>query len=210
MWCPRLVSLALVLAAATPITAQRPQRTVDGSLVSSDALPAIRLTVDPAFRFLGRMPFTIRDLAAGERLVFAVVDGRTIRRMFVLQFEGFLPGRPEIYRYDFSQAREIGGLRWRGNAWAYSDAAQRAGGGNEGTQMHRWLAEQGYETPDVQLMYRFVTLGDERRKDELILFYLEGVDDPSWLPQSETASAAWQAKATELERRALAAFRILP
>lgn len=202
--------LALLAAgAAIHAGAQTSPRTIDGQVVTSSALPPVRIEIDPAFRYIGRMPFTIRNVAGGERIVFADAQGKTIRRMVVLQFEGFLPGVDEIYRYDFSRAREIGGLRWRDNAWVYCTAAQIAAGGNEGTQMHRWLAEQGHQTPDVQLMYRFLTLGDERRKDELIIFYLEGSDDPSWIGKSDAESEVWQAQARVLERRALAAFRIL-
>jgi hypothetical protein len=59
-------------------------------------------------------------------------------------------------------------------------------------------------------MYRFLTLGDERRRDELILFYLESSDDASWLQEMSSQTPRWQALARRLEADALSAFSILP
>jgi hypothetical protein len=130
--------------------------------------------------------------------------------MVVFQFEGFLPGTNEIYRYDFTGARKIGGHLWRMNAGAYSAAAmRRSNPGNEATAMHEALTALGYDVPDVQVMFRLVTLGNAERKHELILFYLEGTDDPKWLTKREDAPTDWQERATEMERRALASFQVV-
>jgi hypothetical protein len=212
--------IALIFAAGTlpaaavqkpaPPTAPSPSRIVDQQSVISSALPRARIEVAPAFRYLGRVPFTIRDVAAGERLIFADTEATSIRRMFVLQFEGYLPDVDQTYRYDFSNAEEIGGLRWRSNAFAYSvplpDASAIAG---EAGVMHDWLRTSGYTTPPVQLMYRFLTLGDERRRDELILFYLEGTDDQSWVADMNGETPRWRARAAQLEKDARQSFRVV-
>ena len=191
-------------------TAPGPSRVVNKQSVISSALPRVRIDVGPAFRYLGRVPFTIRDVAAGERIIFAETDGMRIRRMFVLQFEGFLPQIDQTYRYDFSNAEEIGGLRWRSNAFAYAvpspDASASAG---EAGVMHDWLRTRGYTMPPIQLMYRFLTLGDERRRDELILFYLEGTDDKSWLADMNGDTARWRTRAAQLENDARRSFSVV-
>ncbi len=61
-----------------------------------------------------------------------------------MQFEGFLPQVNEIYRYDFSNAREIGGLRWRSNAFAYRTPERQSTEAPEATAMHNWLRAGGY------------------------------------------------------------------
>jgi hypothetical protein len=189
-------------------TTKNAVRTVEDRTVTSSALPRLRIEVKAPFRYLGRVPFTIRNIAAGERFVFADLDGKRIHRMFVLQFEGFLPHSDEMYRYDFSQAREIAGFLWRTNAFAYAVADLEPD--SEAATMHRWLAVQGYVVPDILLMHRFLTLGDERRKHELILFYLEASSDRSWLNDLEAETQRWQALATQLESRALNSFTVQP
>jgi hypothetical protein len=191
-----------------PAATENAVRTIEDQTVTSSALPRLRTEVKDPFRYLGRVPFTIRNIASGERFVFADLAGKQIRRMFVLQFEGFLPHSDEIYRYDFSQAREIAGFRWRTNAFAYAVADLEPA--SEAATMHRWLSAQGYVVPNVFLMYRFLTLGDERRRHELILFYQEGTSDRSWLDELEEETQRWQALATQLESRALNSFTVHP
>ena len=194
-----------------PSQSPAPSRTVEKQSVLSTALPRVRVDIAPAFRFLGRVPFTIRDVAAGERLVFAEIEGTRIRRMFVLQFEGYLPHIDQTYRYDFTNAETIGGLRWRSNAFAYAVPAPAAGASaGEAGVMHEWLRARGYTTPPVQLMYRFLTLGDERRRDELILFYLEGSDDQTWLADMNSNTPRWRQRAAELEAAARRSFTVSP
>lgn len=186
-----------------------PLRTVEGQAVTSTALPRVRIEVKRPFRYLGRMPFTIRDVAAGERIVFGDLEGNVVRRMVALQFEGFLPHITDIYRYDFSAATQVGPLRWRRNAFAYSTSGTRsADPSSEAATMHAWLANRGYSMPDTQLMFRYLTLGDDRRRDELIVFYLEGTADPSWLEEMEVSSVRWRAMARALEQRSRSSFEV--
>lgn len=188
-----------------------PIRTVEKQSVLSTALPRVHVDVAPAFRFLGRLPFTIRDVAAGERLVFAETEGTRIRRMFVLQFEGYLAHIDQTYRYDFTNAEELGGLRWRSNAFAYAvPAPAAAASAGEAGVMHEWLGARGYSTPPVQLMYRFLTLGDDRRRDELILFYLEGTDDQTWVADMNADTPRWRQRAAALEAAARRSFTVRP
>ena len=143
------------------------------TLVSKE-LPAIEIEVSPPFRYEGRFPFRIGDIAAGERLVFVDADGKKVRRLFVAQFESFLPESQEIYRYDFTNAMTLGGHRFRQNVGRYSTAALRAERpGNEAALMHDFLTARGYEVEDELMMSRFVTLGAGDRRSELILFYIE-------------------------------------
>lgn len=194
-------------ASQTP-NAPAPVRVIEGNSVISSALPRLRVDVKAPFRYLGRVPIRIRDVAAGERIVFGDVDGKRIRRMVVLQFEGFLPHTTDIYRYDFSKAREIAGHRWRANAFGYMVPSGDDARSPEASTMHRWLREQGYATDETQLMFRLLTIGDDRRRDELIVFYLEGSNDASWLREMEAQTLRWQSLAARLEKDAMAALSI--
>lgn len=209
----RPVPLVLLFALNACALVTPPQmRTVQDNVLTSKELPAIRIAVDPSFHYAGKIPFTIAGLAGGERYVFVDAEGKRVKRMFVLQFEQWLPGIDETYRYDFTNARELGGHRWRHNIGWYSQSALRISQpGGEATAMHRWLEREGWEVDDELLMSRFLTLGNPDRKSELILFYLERASDNgvtiAELDADESRAAAF---ARELEERSLAAFRIVP
>lgn len=147
----------------------------DGILVSLER-PSIRVRVDEAFEYVGRFPFKIRDVAEGERLVFVDARDGHVERLFVAQFEHFLPEVDDWYRYSFKDAMELGGHRFRQNTYAYSNAeAAETNPSGEGVLMAAFLRDKGYGLEDELMMSRFVTVADEDKKHELILFYVENV-----------------------------------
>lgn len=151
-------------------------RYVDDNVIVSSQLPDIRIRVDDAFAYVGRFPFDIRDVATGERLVFVDALDGAVRRLFVAQFEHFLPDNDEWYRYRFDDAMTLGNHRFRQNTYAYSnDAAAREDPQGEGVLMATFLEEKGYRLEDELMMSRFVTVAGEAKKHELILFYIENV-----------------------------------
>lgn len=208
----RVPAVVLLLVLSACATVPGPPRSVHENVLTSTELPRIRIAVEPPFRYAGRVPFQIAGLAAGDRYVFVDTEGRRVKRLFVAQFESWLPGIDEIYHYDFTGARELGGHRWRHNIGWYSQRASReAQPRGEAAAMHRWLEREGYEVDDELLMSRFLTLGDEQRKSELILFYIENAGENGvTLAELDADESRMSAFARELEERSLAAFRILP
>lgn len=156
----------------------QPHRTVVGQVLVSDALPALRIEVSKPLGYLGAHDFRIGDVAAGTRYVFAEVKERTVRKLVIAQFEGFLPQSTEIYRYRFDTATPIAGLRFRENAFAFSnkEAALEQPNGEAAGTVH-FLEQHGLSVPDEWLVWRSLTLGSETRKNELILFYMEPAAD---------------------------------
>ena len=94
--------------------------TVENNIVVSMQDPALKIKVDPSFEYLGRHDIRIRDVASGERLVFADVEDGHAQRLFILQFEGFNDGVDNAYRYDLSESPEVAGYRWRSNPYAFN------------------------------------------------------------------------------------------
>jgi hypothetical protein len=186
-------------------------RPVERGLVSSSSRPAIDIRVGAGFAYAGCFAFDVGGVAHGTRYVFVDADGARLRRLFVLQFEEFLPSSKEIYRYDMSSATDMGGLRFRQNTFSYSNAAGAAEP-NEGTLTAAFLVQRGYEVPDVWTASRFVTLGGEDRKSELILFYLEPAPAGVTLADlyhGEEPTPAWQALRTPLAERSRRAFEVV-
>ncbi|MBX2818622.1 MAG: hypothetical protein KTR29_03040 [Rhodothermaceae bacterium] len=109
---------SLLLFIAQPAIGQSgrptlPERSVHNNILVSSDLPDIRVAVDPEFTYVGRFDFFIRDVAYGERFVFVDAENKKVQRLFIFQFEGFLPTNTMTYNYNFSQAEEIGGFRFQ-------------------------------------------------------------------------------------------------
>src|SRR6185369_15955874 len=118
---PILLLLALLAgAAAAPPTAKR---TVSANVLRSERDPAIALKVADGFTYLGSFPFTIAGIAGGERHVW--VDAgkdKRIRRMFILQFEGYFEGTGHRYNYTPRNVTKLGENDYNSNGFFYRDA----------------------------------------------------------------------------------------
>ncbi len=182
----------------------------DGVLISLER-PA--LAIDPAddFTFVGRHRFTIRDVAAGERFVFVEASGETVKRLFLVQFEAFLPGTDNYYRYDLGRSPIVAGYPFRSNGFAFDLSEARATDpGDEAATTATFLEDRGYVLPDQWMMWRSLTVTDPARKSEVILFYVENVaaaglmlDD---LYANGTDTEVWTELQVALERRANQSF----
>jgi|GEM_PF-947411 len=192
-----------------------PDRSVLNNVLVSSSLPEIRVAVAPEFTYVGRFDFFIRDVAYGERFVFVDADDKKVQRLFIFQFEGFLPTNTMTYNYNFSQAEEMGGFRFRQNTWAYSnnDALINSPEG-EGSLTAKFLRSKGYELEDELMMSRFLMVPDEERRNELILFYLEnasttGRSIASFYDNQDNRTAHWREISKELTARSRESFSIV-
>ena len=93
-------------------------RFVKGHTIISKKLPKIEIKVDEEFSFVGKFDFEIiassdeysedmqgKPVAVGERYVFASTDeNQSVNKLFIVQFEGFLPENDLIYNYDFDKS----------------------------------------------------------------------------------------------------------
>ncbi len=102
------VALLAPAAATEPALPAAPERgIVDGVFVSA-AMPALRIRIDERFRYLGRDRFVLKGVAHVDRHHWVAVRERPppeggqmkeVEAMIVLQFEGFLDGVDDHYRY---------------------------------------------------------------------------------------------------------------
>jgi hypothetical protein len=190
------------------------ERRVEKNIIISAEYPKIRIRIAETFCFVGSHPIRIRDIAEGERFVFAETDGKQIRRLFIAQFEEFLPTSDEIYRYSFDTARTLGGHRFRHNTFAFSMAEnEKENPGAESAATAAFLRSKGYVFEDELIVSRFLTLGGPDRKHELILFYCENASTTGRALKDfyagDDATEVFAAIAPGLEARSLEAFAIL-
>ena len=133
--------------------------------------------------------------------------------MFIGQFEGFVPTTNEIYRYSFDNALVLGGHRFRQNTYAFSNRdAARDNPTGEASLTAQFLRNRGYVLGDELMMSRFVTVPDEAKRHELILFYIEDVessgDQLREFYENEQETAFWVSLSEDLTARSLAAFTV--
>ncbi|WP_160114535.1 hypothetical protein [Aquimarina sp. AU474] len=164
------------------------KRFVKDNILTSYKLPAIEITVATEFNYIGKFDFEIiassdeyvediqgKSIATGERYVFVSVDeNRSISKLFVVQFEGFLSENDLIYNYDFSNADYIGNNKYRYNTWFYDSKKSAIENPNgEGAKTRAFLEQKGYTLEDQFMMSRLVGLASKDRKNEIIIFYHE-------------------------------------
>lgn len=197
------------------LIADAPLRTVEGNIIVSKSEPSLAINIDPTFRYLGEHPIRIRDVAAGERMVFADLDGSLARRLLIIQFEGFLSGIDDEYRYNLSRSPVVAGYPFRSNAYAFDFAKSAADNpGLESAATARFLDTQSITALQQLAMWRSLTVASRDKRNEMIIFYLEDLSllnmtlEEIYDPVTGEETPAWQALQPALEKRANAAFSL--
>ncbi len=190
------------------------RRSVEANTLISTALPEIRVRVHRAFNYLGKITFKIRDVAQGERYIFAEASDSAITRLFIAQFEGFLPDNTLTYNYNFQNALQLGKHRFKHNTFAFSNReAQTENPQGEAALTAAFLHEKGFTFEDEWMMSRYVNVPDTERRHELILFYIESVSSTGKrvadFYQGDTETELWQKLSNELAARAMKNFEVL-
>jgi hypothetical protein len=167
------ILLAIPASAQTPDAIQKPARTVRGQALVSQQDPALTLEFDKAFQYAGSQRFTLYGVADAEQHFFVDVakDG-TIKRLYWVQFEAYLPSNGHTYNYTDPQV-EFAGLKWfaRGGASSSNPAGLRPD--SDRARAIALLTAKGWKIPAEVLTQRLVTMTDDTRRKELMIIYAE-------------------------------------
>jgi hypothetical protein len=188
------------------------RRFEDGELLS-DVSPPMRIRVDPSFAYLGASSLELKGLALAERHYLVDADGRRVRRMLVVQFEGFLASNDEAYRYRLPDPVILGGETYGTWVFCYSVAeAVAEDPAAESADMLRVLSDHALTLEDAQIMARFARIVGEDARHEVLLFYHENVRDLGYSLRELCEDGAVRQElagvADALRQRALASFVI--
>lgn len=202
-----VVGLLLSAAASAQVAGGRgaaEARRVKGQVLTSASLPSVRVKFEKPFRYVGRQGFILYERARAEQYFFVDADkqGR-VRRMYMAQFEGYLPSVDATYDYPPTKTMSLGGETYVVNAERVDDVAAvlKQNPQSDVARAASFLEGKGYHIGGSIMFQRFVRLVDEARRHEFILVYVEAA--------GAGASPVGERAAQELSDRALKGFSIL-
>ena len=182
---------------------------VAGQVLTSNGMPSIRMKFDKAFKYAGTQSFVLYDVANAEQHFFVDTDktGR-IKRMYWVQFEGYLSNNSHTYKYQVTKSVNIAGLDFIADAYARNIKANPGRPDSDGSRARSFLESKGYRmASDETLSQRLVHLADERKRNELMIIYLEDLSAMGLaaadLAKDGKAATRWDQISKELLERAL-------
>lgn len=192
----------------------KPSRTVKDQVLSSTDKPAIRLQFDKSFKYIGSQSFILYGVATAEQHFFVDADeNKQINRLYWIQFEGYLPDNKHTYRYQSKKKASLGKFEF------FADAAARKSGppsrpDSDSAKFLQFVKEKGYHMAEGDfLSQRLVHLIDDKKRDELMIIYLESLN-PMQLTAADLAptgkaASQWEGIADKLLQRAIKGMELV-
>ena len=151
-----------------------PERQVQANVLTSERDPKIRIKLPSSVQYVGADRWPLFDLADCELHVFVEATAqKRVQRLYWLQFEAYLPSRPELHHtYPFAKTEKLSGLLFdvRARFGASSEAPKP---GSDLEHVQALLRAKGYQLPEAMMNVRFVHLFDEQKRKELMIIYAE-------------------------------------
>jgi len=199
--------LAVLLCSSLIAQANGPERKADGNVITSRHDPEVQIKLPRAVQYVGADRWVLYDIADCELHAFVEADGqKNVERLYWVQFEGYLPTKPELkHKYDSPRHAKIGGMDFYVDTWVRpADAETQRGSDRE--HIEALIRREGYKMPAGMMYVRFVHLLDEQKRKELMIIYGEDVA-PSGLTagdlgQGGKAFNRWPAIENDLVERA--------
>jgi hypothetical protein len=215
------ISIIILAAARINLTSayqtddkQQLLRTVKGQVLTSTEMPAVRLKFDDKFKYAGGQSFILYDVARAEQHFFvdSDKDGR-VKRLYWVQFEGYLPSNNHTYKYQANNVTKIGTLDFIADAYARKIIAGQGRPNSDGSRAQSFLESKGYRLEGTDAMLqRLVHLVDESKRNELMIIYVENLDGTGItaadLAPNGSAAARWEEMRKGLLERATKGVKI--
>ena len=204
-----ILVLVLCLFCAVGLTAQTapPERKALGNVIASERDPAVRIELPKAAQYIGADRWTLYGIADCELHALVEADAqKNVQRLYWVQFEGYLPSRPDLHHnYDSPKHTTIGGMDFYVDTWVrIKEASSESGSDRE--HIEALLRAKGYRMPEAMTYVRLVHLLDKENRKELMIIYGEDLSPtgftPADLSESGKAHERWPAIADALLERA--------
>ena len=160
-------------------------RKVERNVITSERDPHARIHLPHSARYVGADRWVLYGMADCELYAFVEADPqRNVQRLYWVQFEGYLPTRPELkHTYDSPRHVNIGGMDFYVDTWVRTEDAE-VRPGSDVQHILALIRAKGYHMPDGMMYVRLVHLLDEQKRKELMIIYGEDVA-PSGLTAGE-------------------------
>jgi hypothetical protein len=164
------VGLAIFLAQQTVA----PERKVEPGAVLSARDPNVRVRFPQSAQYVGADRWNLYDIADCELHAFVDSDAqKNVQRLYWVQFEGYLPSKPDLaHQYDSPRRTSIGGLDFYVDTWVRSKDEQTRQGSDR-QHIEELIRSKGFSMPAGMMYLRLVHLLDERKRKELMIIYGE-------------------------------------
>lgn len=174
----------------------------------------MRVAVDATLPYIGRTQMVVKEVALAEILLFADTRNGTVRRLFWVQFEGFLPTNDLTCEQPQGATVVLGKHEYTTNL----------GGGvvetwigdqpdSDVAQLVHFLSEHGYTVPAEVLLHRFVRLLDDPARNEILFIYMEDLHELGFRFEDLNEGGAREDELDEVSERlydrALSSFTVV-
>lgn len=209
-----LVLLGALLLGATPAHPKSPEREVEGNRVISRSDPAISVEVPAAARYLGAERWDLYGIADCELHLFAEADATgQVKRLYWIQFEGYLPDNTHRYDYSPDEPVTFAGLPFHQRTYV-GPTSHTPRTGSDGERVRQMLARAGYRLAPEVMNVRLVHLLDDARRKELMFIYGEDLaltgKSVGELKDGDTFRPEWAEVEKGLVARAMSRIKLTP
>jgi len=209
----RIIILALF---AGPLAAgsNAPERkVVNNNIIISDHDPKARIELPKSVWYVGVDRFVLQDIADCELYAFVEVDDqKNVQRLYWIQFEDYLPSKPELHhQYDSTRHMTIGSFRFYVDTWVKRINENITAGSDE-DHITALILSRGYKMPVGMMSVRLVHLLDEQKRKEFMVIYSESLKPTGFaaadLKKGGKAENLWLTLEDDLLLRARQAINI--
>jgi len=167
-----------VFVACLAADAQAPpeRKVVNNNIIISDHDPKVRIELPKSVWYVGVDRFFLLDIADCELYAFVEVDDqKNVQRLYWIQFEEYLPSKPDLkHQYDSPRHMTIGGFRFYVDTWVKRNNENITAGSDE-DHIAALMLSRGYKMPAGMMSVRLVHLLDEKKRKELMIIYSESL-----------------------------------
>jgi hypothetical protein len=210
------IIISVLLLSVVSFSQEPPLREVKGRVIKSKDTPAVEIEFAKGFKYAGGHRFVLYGVANAEQHFFvdADKDGR-VRRLYWVQFEGYLPTNTHSYDYKGNKTVNIGGLDFIADAYARNIKANPGRPDGDAARGREFLESKGYRLgSDEVLSQRLLHYIGEKKRDELMIIYIEDMSGlgltSADVAKGGKAEAKWNEIAEALLVRTQKGIKIRP
>lgn len=204
-----------ILAAALTVSCcLAPEREVKNNILTSEHDPKVRIELPGSVQYVGADRWVLYGIADCELHAFVEADKqKNVQRLYWVQFEGYLPTRPELkHTYDSPRHATIGGLDFYVDTWM-SSRDEKSKPDSDGEHIRSLISDHQYKMPKEMMCVRLVHLLDAEKRKELMIIYGEDLE-PTGFSRADLEKSGkahkWPALETELIERAKQQIKLTP